>query len=724
MTNKILSYAVALFSIVTCISFTSYVSAQDKFQIQENELKSLNLSPGEEAEFKKFLNELNNLPAEDQEMIAQLGQEMEKQMRKEGLDPANPDDIFKWVEAQGPALEQPLPPDITAPPVAEEPRIEKPQPQAPIIAIAAPADAKIMLTELVAHVASLRQKAAVSERLWTKLERYHQELNDLTYYLHILTQPDLLKHLTSEKFKALYKNLEALHSTFATYEPSVIVKAPSQENLDNPYELLGLDYSASQDEITQAFKHLEKVYDPAELEDEFKSQGMTTKDLAKKLKEARLQFRFIQNAYDSLIDPKERAIVDRSLKDQIAQAKRSEKSSSEAFEKIAAELTSKVYLVIGDIQKLLAAFKPEELAKAKAHEELEKKILEESKKPVKIQPSRIEREAVKTAEQRGKEYYEEMRRKDERARIFRPHAPWSSSYTPFEQQKDKGFSKPSGDGKPPKKEEKKKDEKKDDKKKDEKKEDKKDAKKDGKKDDGKKSGDKKDDKKAELTEKDVELSTLISAIGGLLEQTKDEIERELPAKRTAPDEETSEEPEKKKIKLNDLAKQLEDYFTSQPKTFKKGQPNADALKEQEVIKDFLEFAKQNKWEELAKKFGELKGKLKGKPHSSVEKAWKDKIASKFGKRIESWSKLAQSLSQSGLQEKGKKTNEKKFTFHRISSIDLKKIKDIKKDIPPITDDDKTENPGLLPKPLTAELRYVDDIKAAYESIKKTLGSKK
>lgn len=382
--SKIFS-AWSMLILTLIVSIVNSYAQQPPFQVSDNELQALNLSPTEAQEFQQFIETLNHLPQEELDFLAQAGQEIEKQMKDKGLDPANPDDIFKWVEQQSDAEKPTEQPKTKAP--TELPTSEVTA--TPMVSATSPADTRVMLKDIIKHLASLRQKSTTRETLNQKLERWKQELTELTYYLNILTQEELVAHLSSKDFSKLHKNLEKLHNALATHEPLIAARAPITDDEDDPYEVLGVSYTVTQDQIKEAYETLKNERGPQAVAEQLKDAGISGKVLEKQVKEARLIFSFIQNAYDSLKDPKQRALIDRTLKDRIAYEKRAEKASLDAFNKLISAVSTALYdhKVLNDIQQLLEKYKPQELAKAKEQEALEKKAYERSKQPGKIAQS-------------------------------------------------------------------------------------------------------------------------------------------------------------------------------------------------------------------------------------------------------------------------------------------------------------------------------------------------
>lgn len=97
-----MKYLKKIFIFTLTLFFLPIHAEQPLFQLSDADLGALNLKDDELAEFKQFVDALNNLPPQDQDYLKKLGQEMEQQMKDKGLDPNNFDDVAKWMETQTP----------------------------------------------------------------------------------------------------------------------------------------------------------------------------------------------------------------------------------------------------------------------------------------------------------------------------------------------------------------------------------------------------------------------------------------------------------------------------------------------------------------------------------------------------------------------------------------------------------------------------------------------
>lgn len=704
-----------------------------------NAMDQLNPFALNDDQAQELLNILENLSPEEQALLDQFTHEITNQMETEGLDPNNPNDLAKWMEKEMATSE-------TAPIKSPKQEPAKPQEQPIIVPVVSPSDTNVMLKDIIDSLASLRQKAAISSYMGQDLRRWEKELNELSYYLHILSKESLIKYLASKDFTKLYKSLEKLHNTLVAYEPLITVRQPSADEEEDPYEILEIPYNATSEQIEQAFNKLKQEKSPEALAQKLETENISEKARQKYIKEARLSFSFIQNAYDSLINPKERALINRSLKDRIEQEKHNTQASDKAFKKIVDTInhTLNVDKILNEIQKLLEKYKPEELAQAKAQEELEKKAIEMAKQPVKMaQPP------IKPSEGSEKQYeafYQQLE-KEKIARqyampSFKPEIPKLAAppapSTKGETEAPSGGKKSEGKG-GEKKEDKKKDEKKDGKKKEDK-----GGKKDSKKSEGKKTETEKKDEKKESKEgdkKEEEITDIIKDIEKVLKSSKEYIEIPIAAKsadKSNKDTDSKRSPTKedgesskdksdkaekdkkvKKLEFKSIIKDIDSYLTN---PIKRSLDIATIKKDMQPAINLVEFAKQNKFNKLKEKLAELKKAIGNKVESDkVKSLWKDKISGPYAKRISSWYKEIYSILDSASRNNANKPaiDPSKIKLLKLDAKGLKESKDKDKG-----KDKKDKADQSKEAPSLGEIKnLVYDINAAYQAISKVIEAK-
>ncbi len=385
---------------------SSIINSGAGFNNIDNDM-NFDMSDDMAQEFEDFLAEFNNLPADQQQALADLSNQIESMMQDEGLDPSNPDDLIRWIEKQE-AQDQ----ENNKMPEREIKPVVEPKKVIPVKAGRDINDAITMLQALNKSLAVFRQKASCHGQMSNDIGRLNQELNEFTYFLNILTNKEITKYLISEEFNNLYNNLNQLYNTIVDNDHNIQICESSDQEIENPYEILGISSKANASEIEAAYNNLKDIYATDSITENLKEQNYSEKDIEKKLKQAKLSFSFIQSAYDSLKDPKEKVQIDRDLREQENIENKLQRQSLDAFEKIKTGLTNSIFNILSDIKKLLEKYNPEELAKAKAHQDLEKKLLEESKKPVRFVQSPPLRETTKPKEEQYKDFWSAINREE------------------------------------------------------------------------------------------------------------------------------------------------------------------------------------------------------------------------------------------------------------------------------------------------------------------------
>lgn len=597
------------------------------------DLEGFNLSDDEkqklDQELEQFVNIFNNLSPEEMQQLEELNKVLEDQMEAEGLDPSNIDDVIKWAEKQA---QQEL--ENQEPAVEEEiePAAKEPIKSVEFKQISADSDASAMLLNLVTYISELRQKSISYDEMNKKLERFSSELNELSYFAHSLATPELMKHLLSKDFETLYKNLEAFYQILVKQVPLVQVKEIEETDIENQYQTLGLTNQSSMEQVEDAYQNLKEMFDIDKIKEQLQKQNIPDQEISKTIKQSKISFSFIQDAYDELKDPKQKAIVDRKISEEADNQKRLEKSSYRAFDEIYKVFTDKLFPILSDIKKLFEKHRPEEISKAKQYDDREKKLLAESKKPFKV----IKGDTSRMKFPKDNEYDEFYKHLSQKDRNKTP-----SSYKPLFDDNygsdffggDKGGSdKPSldkskgkdggGDKKPAGKPEEK------------------------KKDDGKKD-DKKDDKSKgapakKPADKEPELLGEIGILSKLLEDAaKSEGKIQAPRTAAAPTRSASGEeaaqPAFEIVKLKDIRKGLDTYLTTNPAVITQStESTVLQQKDKQFLTDFIEFAKQNNIENIATGLKKLAPGASGKIESeSVSKMLKDKVL-KHKSLIDTW----------------------------------------------------------------------------------------
>lgn len=371
---------------------TSTTTAEPTFKLSDDELKMLNLGEKETQEIQQFFDALNNLTPEQKRELEELGRQTEESMRKKNLDPSNFEDLVKFMEEEGLAPQQPQQAPFPQPtsPMGGPSKPEPIGPQLPLpvekpISVVEARNAEALLNDIIKHLNSFKHKASLQSSYKNKLKPISNELIEFSYYLEVLKQTDLLALLGTAEFNRLYQSLEALRKELIAHEPSIKMASSSSEE-DNPYEVLDIPYNSTAEDIEKAYQALKISFDPTLIEERLKKEGADAKAIKKEIKTTNLFFSFINEAYTTLKDPKQKAFVDRTLRHKREQDRQQTSLSSRSFERVMNALTSafRSNMVLQSIKQLIEKNKPQELLIARAEIEKEQKALERSKVPVKV----------------------------------------------------------------------------------------------------------------------------------------------------------------------------------------------------------------------------------------------------------------------------------------------------------------------------------------------------
>ena len=352
------------------------------FQLSNEELEALKnnpfgpLSDQEINEFVKFINELSPEELAELEKLGEsIIKEMETSEQKE--EPISETKIEEAVK--------PEPTKIQRPAFEEKNKVE----------------AQKIIRSIIKYLREIRQEAIKDEAVSRRLKIWDKDLNDLTYFLHVLDKNELLEHLASKDFSKLYNDLkkfkENLEDNIGSFKVQEVI---TEEEFENPYEILGVNEDATTKEIEAAFKKLKAERDPKILENRLKNAGLSDKEISKQIKETKLSFGLIETAYESLKNSKIRTQIDNELKTKQSPYAQIKQISKSAFNKILASFSTIFYdnAVLNQIQKLLEKYEPQALEKKKeidkaqemakkAQEELSKKTVTSTKSSSYREPS-------------------------------------------------------------------------------------------------------------------------------------------------------------------------------------------------------------------------------------------------------------------------------------------------------------------------------------------------
>jgi hypothetical protein len=178
-----------------------------------------------------------------------------------------------------PGMVQQMPP-MQRPPQQPAIKPEETKPQPPEAAPAKPApalrnkvSAQKMINDILDRLSSLRAKASSYERVADRLRPWDQQLDDLTYYLHIISDKKLVEQLISDKdLLPLHDTLKELRDSLDKQEPLLHTPAFGVEKIDPKTReqskkalsaiIATLETSFTRKALIQGLELLMKKYEP------------------------------------------------------------------------------------------------------------------------------------------------------------------------------------------------------------------------------------------------------------------------------------------------------------------------------------------------------------------------------------------------------------------------------------------------------------------------------
>lgn len=314
-----------------------------------------------EAEFNEMLEFLSTLKPEELEELEKVGRGI---LMEQGIDP---DTLQPIPGAQQPGGMPQRP--IAPPPVRETPTV--PKPEEPKVAAQDVEDVVALVSRLSRRVESLMHKLSAQPRRDTPLKSLVPELAELSISLRLMGNKDLALRLATPESTLLKQALQTLDAVFTAYEERALIPpTPPVRDEEDPYSILGVPYTASEDDIEEAFAVLSDTKSPEVVRAKKVSEGLAGKDLERSIKDARRTFAFIEDAYEKLRDPKMRAHVDRQHAALIDAEKQALERSRSAEQAIAEAFTNAIYSerLLDEGESFFKRYEPTALALKKSME--------------------------------------------------------------------------------------------------------------------------------------------------------------------------------------------------------------------------------------------------------------------------------------------------------------------------------------------------------------------
>lgn len=325
-------------------------------------------------DFQKMVEELeqffNSLSPEERAELEEIGRRELRNMNidpdtLQAIDPNQPTGFDAMMQQQGQQ-----PPTPATPPQEEE------KPIIPQQGVRTTQEIQRTLGTLIEHLNFLSAKASSDQALSHAplLAANRLVINRLLAYAKIINKPQHHERLTTTDTTTLFNSLYDLSHTLKNHEPSIIfLEGIKNDNEEDPYDILNLTEDATAQDIEKAYQRLASKKDPALIEENMRSRGLSEKDIQRSLKDARLGMNLIKQAYEQLKDPKLRAQVDRSRSARQETGRDAQEKSTQAITKVMNGLTRTIdqQNLLNELENFLKKHEPEELAQRKRQEQAE-----------------------------------------------------------------------------------------------------------------------------------------------------------------------------------------------------------------------------------------------------------------------------------------------------------------------------------------------------------------
>lgn len=348
-----------------------------------------------EADFQSMVDEISKqLEKMSPEEIEKLQKEAEEMLVNSGVS-REEIESFKQGAAAGFPGEFPQPmaapqvPAAVPAPVMQRPVQQEilPAGKSELPSIVSETEVSQLLKSIVRSATKLREQIALSDALKT-LRPWRQSLDDIIFYVKVFdSKQEHRKRLATKEFATLYTLLKRFNMILEDQEQHLggTVEEVSEE--ENPYDILRIPQTASDEEIEEAAQELLAEKDPKTLQKRLTEEGASELDIKRQVQSARTARAQIMDAYEKVTPKETRAQTDRRLKAQREQKKVSETALRSAatalnngFSQINAQLARAA-------EEFLKKYEPAELARKKEMDAAEAKQRKEQEARAQLKPS-------------------------------------------------------------------------------------------------------------------------------------------------------------------------------------------------------------------------------------------------------------------------------------------------------------------------------------------------
>jgi hypothetical protein len=326
-----------------------------------------------EQEFNEMIEFLSKLDEKELAELEQLGRQVLTDM---GINPDTLEPIPGSQPAPTPGIPAPQPPV----PAQPQPKPEPSLPPTPEISGEDRARMTQILNELVQVLNEIRLKAS-SVYLYDDILPIDPKIDSLVYYSKVITQKAHVARLFDKQFEPLRKNLEALLKALKAINTQLSADTSIIESIDDPYFILNVADTATTEEVTAAYETLKAMNDPEKIRESAQADGLSESDIKKLIKQSKINFSTIQDAYDKLNDPELRDEVDHERADIIDHLQQTRQALSglvKQFVRKFEEFAQEKQLMV-QIEEFMKKYEPYEASQRKSMQKAEEERIKEIK---------------------------------------------------------------------------------------------------------------------------------------------------------------------------------------------------------------------------------------------------------------------------------------------------------------------------------------------------------
>lgn len=356
-------------------------------------------SDTELAEVTKYLEDLQNNNPEQLKELERMGHELIASLNPDELNEfsamfgVDPEELRQEAEsflAQGSEPNEPLeqPERFAEHPIKKTTEATK-KSTPPQASAKEGENTKNIIRKTIATLNSLRAKGAASPLIESHLRTWDDDLTLLLFYLNTINKKEhFLKLPSEEKGKKITKALQDIEEKLSRALP--LIDTSIEDKIPNEYAFFNFTKNPTNKELEEAFEKKLAEHDPKKIEAQLKKEGKNAQAITREIKLARIAQSTIEDEYERLSDPKNRAELQKQelkIKQEIEEA---HKNWSLLLTSITKEFGNAFFEqeLLANLEGYLMAHEPIELKKKKEREKAIKDQEKIQKKRAKTKPEK------------------------------------------------------------------------------------------------------------------------------------------------------------------------------------------------------------------------------------------------------------------------------------------------------------------------------------------------